>query len=283
VTRLRRLQLPTTWGELLVAGGSRAGEGTLILLPQLRLALDLGRAHRAVPPMRTACLSHGHADHVGGLAYWASQRALNSLGPGVLVVPEAIADDVAALLGTYGRLEGGTPYAVTLVPARDRDRIALRRDMQLELFATDHWVPTLGTRLVWTRRRLRPDLAGADATTLAELRRRGETITTELETPLLVYAADTGPGCFADPRTLAAEVVLLECSFVGEGDQERARRFGHLHLDDLVAGLPALSCRHLVLLHASRRHRIHDVETVIESELAPRLEGSIHHLLVDWD
>ena len=37
---LRRLQLDTSWGELSLVGGSRAGEGTLILLPQLHLALD---------------------------------------------------------------------------------------------------------------------------------------------------------------------------------------------------------------------------------------------------
>ena len=34
-SNLRRLRLETSWGPLSIVGGSRAGEGTLILLPQL--------------------------------------------------------------------------------------------------------------------------------------------------------------------------------------------------------------------------------------------------------
>lgn len=280
---LRRLALPTSWGELLVAGGSRAGEGTLLLLPQFRLALDLGRTHRAAPPMTTACLSHGHADHIAGLAYWASQRLLNSMGPGVVLAPDAIADDIASLLALHSRLEGGSPYPVELVPVDEGSTYPLRQDTRLEFFTTDHWVPTLGVRLVWTRRRLLPELAGSDPETLAELRRRGETITFDVSTSLLAYAADSGPGCFSDPQTLAAEVVLLECSFWRDNDVERARRFGHLHISDVIAALPSLKCKHLVILHASRRHRIREVEAIMAAELAPRLDGKLHHLIVDWD
>ncbi len=283
MTDLRRLFLPTSWGELLVAGGSRAGEGTLLLLPQFRLALDLGRTHRAAPPMTTACLSHGHADHIAGLAYWASQRMLNSMGPAVVIAPEEIAPDIADLLAIHSRLEGGSPYPVEIVPVGNGSVYALRQDTSLHFFTTDHWVPTLGTRLVWTRKRLQPELAGADPETLAEKRRAGETITFDLSTPLLVYAADTGPGCFADPQNLAAEVVLLECSFWRDRDIERARQFGHLHINDVIAALPSLKCKHLVILHASRRHRLREVEKIMADELAPKLETNLHHLIVDWD
>ena len=109
---LRTLALDTSWGSLTVVGGSRAGEGTLVLLPQLRLALDAGRPHRALAPMSTVLVSHGHMDHIGGLGYWASQRYLNSMGPGTVMAPAEIADDVKALLETMARLEGGRPYDV---------------------------------------------------------------------------------------------------------------------------------------------------------------------------
>ena len=38
---LRSLVIDTSWGPLRIAGGSRAGEGTTILAPQLRLALEM--------------------------------------------------------------------------------------------------------------------------------------------------------------------------------------------------------------------------------------------------
>jgi ribonuclease Z len=282
---LRRLQLTTSWGPLLVAGGSRAGEGTLILLPQLQLALDVGRAHRGLPPMTTVLVSHGHMDHVGGVGYWASQRHLQAMGPARLVVPREIAADIELLLATHARLEGAaTGYAVEVVSAASGDVLEMRRDMVVEFFATDHWVPTLGSRLVWRRQHLLPELVGLPGEEIARRRRAGEDVTCVSDTELLAYCADSGPGVLAeDSPALSSEVVLLECSFFKAGDRQRAARFGHLHLEDLLERLPRLRCRHLVLLHASRRHRLREVEAILDERLRPRLDASLHHLMVDWD
>lgn len=280
---MRRLSLRTRWGELLVVGGSRAGEGTLILVPQFRLALDAGRMHRSLPPMATVCLSHGHADHIGALCYWASQRLLNSLGPGTLYVPQAITDQVSRLLETCAGLEGGEPYSVDLRPVENGSRCKFKRDLAIEFFTTDHWVPTLGSRLVWTRRRLKPALVNEKPEALAQLRAGGTNITDDVPTPLLSYCADTGPGVFSALDRIRAEVMLIECSFWRDGDIDRARRFGHMHLADLVSVAPKLGCRHLVLLHASRRNRISEVEKLIAAELEPLVEAEVHHLIVDWE
>ena len=104
-----------------LVGGSRAGDGTLILLPQLHLALDAGRAHRALPPMTTVAVSHGHMDHLGGIGYWASQRHLQAMGPAQLLVPSEIAAGVEEILSIHARLEGGKPYDVTVVPVSAGD------------------------------------------------------------------------------------------------------------------------------------------------------------------
>ena len=282
-TNLRRLQLDTSWGPLVIAGGSRAGEGTLILLPQLHLALDAGRPHRALPAMATVLASHGHVDHIGGIGYWASQRQLQSMGPARLAAPQEIAGDIEALLLTHARLEGGSRYAVEVVPVDAGAALELRRDMELRFFATDHWVPTLGSRLVWRRHHLLPGLAGLSGDEIAGRRRAGEEVTEVVESDLLAYCADSGPGVLEAGPAAAAEVVLVECSFFKPGDRERAARFGHLHLDDLLAGVDNLSCRHLVLLHASRRHRLREVEEMLDERLRPAFDGNLHHLMIDWD
>ncbi len=280
---LRTLTLSTSWGDILLKGGSRAGEGTLLVLPQFRLALDIGRPHRILPPVTTACLSHGHVDHLGGLAYWAGQRFLHSMGPAILCVPESIVDDISELMAIHARLEGGKPYDTVFKSVSDGAIHPLRKDFNLEFFTTDHWVPTLGSRLHWTRRRLLPSLAGAEPAELAELRKSGTPITSDVVTPLLAYGADTGPGLFADDRALDAEILLLECSFWKDGDLERARTYGHLHISDLVELAPRLSCQHLVLLHASRRTRLHEVEQIMAAELAPVFQGNLHHMMIEWE
>lgn len=281
---IRQLQLDTSWGSLTIAGGSRAGEGTLILLPQLHLALDAGRAHRSLPPMTTVFVSHGHMDHMGGVGYWASQRQLQSMGPARLVVPAEITAEIETLLATHARLEGGAPYGIEVEGVSAEQSIPLRRDMRLAFFTTDHWVPTLGSRLVWQRHHLLPELSELSGEEIARRRLSGERITEEIETDLLAYCADSGPGVLEEVSpALDSEVLLLECSFFRPTDRERAARFGHLHLDDILARIDRLRCRHLVLLHASRRHRLRDVENILDERLRPVLACPLHHLMVDWD
>jgi ribonuclease Z len=281
---IRQLQLETSWGPLVLAGGSRAGEGTLLLLPQLHLALDAGRPHRALPAMTMVLVSHGHMDHIGGVGYWASQRQLQSMGPARLAVPHQIAAGVEGLLATHARLEGGAPYDVQVMAVAAGQSVALRKDMRVEFFATDHWVPTLGSRVVWRRHRLLPGFVGLPGEEIARRRLDGDEVTEAIETDLLAYCADSGPAVLeAGSPALEAEVLLLECSFFRPSDRDRAVRYGHLHLDDILVRTAGLRCRHLVLLHASRRHRLREVEEILSERLRPALSCSLHHLMVDWD
>ncbi len=280
---LRTLRLLTSWGRIEIAGASRAGDGTVILLPQFRLALDAGRPVGRLPAMSTLVLSHGHMDHIGGLGFWATQRFLNQLGPGTLIAPRPIVRDLRQLLETLGRLEGGRPYDVHIEAVQEGDRLPIKRAIELVFFTTDHWVPTLGCQLVWRRSRLQPHLRGASPDEIIRRRTAGETITEEVTTPLITYCADTGPGLFTShPGVFSSEIVLLEVSFFTPADAERARRYGHMHLDDLLRNTDRLDCRHLVLLHASRRYRLADLERRLANDITPKLPCQLHHLLIDW-
>lgn len=256
----------------------------MILLPQLHLALDAGRAHRGLPAMTTVMISHGHVDHLGGIAYWASQRQLQSMGPARLLAPRAIVPGIEDLLATHARLEGGRPYDVETIAVEAGERFSLRRDFDLIFFPTDHWVPTLGSRLVWRRHRLLSEYSNLQGEEIALRRSAGEKITEEIEADLLAHCADCGPGVLENqPQALAAEILLIECSFYRPGDRERAVRYGHMHLDDLLKAVDKLKCRHLVLLHPSRRHRLREVEKILDERLRPVLDCSLHHLMIDWD
>jgi ribonuclease Z len=278
------LVLETSWGELRIVGGSRAGEGSVVLLPQLRLALDAGRPARALVPLETVAVSHGHLDHLLGLPAWASQRQLQAMPPGRVLCPTGLREQIAQLLALSARLEGGSPYGVEVVPVAAGDSVGLRRDFRIRFFATSHWVETLGSVIEWTRRHLRPELAGAAPDELARLRAGGTEVTIEHRTSLLAYAADSGPEVLArEPWLCDVEVLILECTFLREGDRERARRFGHTHLADLVEIAPALRNRHLVLTHLSRRHRLAPGARTIRTALADRFSGHLHLLNKEWE
>ena len=284
MTDMHQLRLPTSWGELRLVGGSRAGEATVVLLPQLRLALDAGRPARAVVPMQHVLVSHGHADHVGGLVAWASQRQLLGLPPGQVLTPAGIAADVAELLAVAARLEGGKPYGVVVRAAAPGDTVDLRPDFALRIIGTSHWVQTIGCIVDWSRRKLRSELAGYDEAAIVTLRAQGEEVTETVVTPLLAYLADTGPETLAELATArASEVIVTECTFLRPEERERAHRFGHTHLDDIVAIAPQLACRHLVLTHLSRRHRLGPASQAIRRALKDRFAGELHLLNSEWE
>lgn len=280
---MRQLNLATSWGDLRLVGGSRAGEGSLVLLPQLRLALDAGRPARALVPLQHVVVSHGHLDHLLGLPAWASQRQLQGIPGGTVWVERSQAAAVADLLAVTARLEGGKPYDVEVRATAAGESAPLRHGFELSFFATSHWVPTLGCRVDWTRRHLRPEFAALPPEELRRLREDGTEITEDVRVPLLAYLADTGPEVFErEPWLAGVEVLVTECTFLRPGDLERARRFGHLHLDDLVAVAPRLAGRHLVLTHLSRRHRIAAGNRKIREALAPLLRPELHLLNVEW-
>jgi len=281
---MRRLSLATSWGELLLVGGSRAGESSLVLLPQLRLALDAGRPARALVPMQHVVVSHGHLDHLLGLPAWASQRNLQGIPGGEVLTPRSLSADVVQLLDLCARLEGGSPYGVNVQPVAAGDVVQLRRDFRLRFFATSHWVETLGCCLEWVRPRLRAELVGLPPDRLRRLRDEGEPISDLHVVPLVAYLADTGPEVFGRERWLAeVEVLIVECTFLRPSDLPRARRFGHVHLDDLVAAGPRLRNRHVVLTHLSRRHRLSEGNRRIRKALRPVIASELHLLNEEWE
>lgn len=280
---MRRLELTTSWGPLLVVGGSRAGEGTTVLLPQFRLALDAGYPLRALVPMDRLVLSHGHTDHWAALPAWASQRQLQNLGPGKVLVPAPLADRVRQLVALTAGMEQSQAYPVEVVPVEAGDQVPLRADLQLRFFPTSHSPPALGTVILWHKKQLKAGLAGLSPQQLAHLRRQGHEIAEKVEVALLAYLGDTGPEVLEEEPWLAqAEVLVVECTFLKPKDLARSRQFGHMHLSDLQTFGQRASNRHWVLIHLSRRHRLAPGTRILRQTLQRDGGPALHFLNVEW-
>lgn len=257
-------------GGLEIEGVSIAGHESFYKLPAFRCLLEFGRAPDDVVAYSTICLSHGHLDHAAGLAHHASRRRLARMPPARVFAPEEAVPDLEAWLAISQRLEN-VDYGVHVTPAVPGEKVLLRNDLSLQFLPGRHRVPTVGYLFSEVRRKLADDLVGRPGEEIAALRAGGREVTRREEIPLLAYPGDCGVEIFdAAPELFRAKVLLIECSFVGPDDRDRARKYAHIHLEDIIERASLFENEAIVLTHFSMRYRPDEIRSAL-SELPAAL------------
>src|SRR5687768_13474830 len=107
VQRFAKIKL----GAYHVVGYSVAGEETVAQIPELNVCFDIGRCPYFALTSDIVCITHGHMDHVAGLAYYLSQRYFQGMKPGTVLLPKPLVDPVDQLLRCWRYIERqNTPY-----------------------------------------------------------------------------------------------------------------------------------------------------------------------------
>lgn len=236
-----------------IYGTSVAGEATCLQVPELDLGFDIGSCPRAMLPSKYLALSHGHMDHSGCLAYFCSQRRFQGMGTAKIVCDARIASDIHRMMAGFVDLERQkTPYELVTLP--HDGEVEIKNHIFLRGFPTEHTCPSFGYSVYEKRSKLKPEFVDLPQEKLRELKERGTEITRTTDIPILAYLGDTQPGPHLirdDVRK--AQIVICECTFFEPDHKDRAKVGMHMHADDVAEWLRVLECRHLVLIHVSRR------------------------------
>lgn len=278
----RERVIEATWAGLSVRGVSVAGRETWFHLPTLHLAFDFGRSPTGLVSVANVFLSHAHLDHAAGLPYWCSQRRLLRLPGGAARTHPSAIDDWRKIVALHEKLEG-VAYDARVEGMEPGSRVSLRRDLEVEAFEADHRVPTLAFVASEIRNRLRPDLAGRPEGEIRAVASRGEAVAVRVPVPIVAYSGDTAAGIFARaPRSFfTAKVLLLECSFVEEGDRERSKEWKHLHLDEIAERAELFDNEVVVLTHLTLRTSPEEIRKTIGRRLPPGLAARTVAFLPD--
>ena len=257
-----------------IEGVSIAGHESFYKLPGFRTLLEFGRAPEDVVGYPTVAVSHGHLDHIAGLAHYASRRRLQGLPPARILVPSEAVGPVVRWVEACEELER-IRYTIEVVPASPGDRITLRNDLELTVLPGRHRVPAVGYLFSEVKHKLLAEFDGRPGHEIADLKAKGVAVTRREEVPLLAYTGDCGEAIFdAAPEILRAKVLLIECSFLLPDDVSRAREYAHIHLDDILARADRFENEALVLTHFSQRYRpeeIREAVAAIPEPLASRV------------
>lgn len=248
-------------GGLTIEGKSRAGNETWFRVRELGLSLDIGRCPDLLVGLSNILVTHAHLDHALGIPYYAAQRRLYRLEAGNVFIPEEALDDYKALMALHEKLEG-ISYPLNLVGMGAGETRRLRRDLIVRAHKATHRVPARAWELCELRHKLRPELAERSGPELARLREAGEQIETWTEVPLLFYTGDTDRRLLEENAALyRARILMIECSFTAEGEQDRGRKYTHIHLSDLWDHADGFENEFILLTHFSLRDtpaQIHD-------------------------
>jgi ribonuclease Z len=258
-----------TFGNLGIEGRSRGGDRTWFRVQPPGLAFDVGRGALELSGVRDVFVTHGHLDHCLGVPFVLSYRARHGGGSTRIACPRPLAAPLARWLEGAAELEASR-YDYEIAPMEPGDRLEVGPGLEVEAFATHHVVPSLGYHLRRERRHLREQYQGTPGSELAALKQRGVEIEERVEEDWLSYCGDTAATVLdEEPRLLSSRVLLLECTFLDAAHQELARRYGHIHLDDLAARVDRFRNEHLVLCHLSRRHSRAELRRAVEEKLRP--------------
>jgi len=262
-----------------VQGYSVAGEATSINIPEMDVCFDMGMAPRSALAAKFCALSHGHMDHVGGLAYWCSQRNFQGMGPGTILCDARIENDVRGMMDGFQNLERQkTPYE--LIPLEHEQEIQIKNNIMLRAFHTEHTAPSSGYVIIEKRTKLKEHLVGLPQEKLRDMKQKGEDIVNHLEVPLLAYTGDTLPGAHLlrdDVRK--AQIIISECTFFEPDHRERAKIGMHMHVDDLVEWLKLTECEHMIVVHLSRRTHLGHARKQLVQQAGRELASKVHFLM----
>jgi len=277
-TRAHQLSV-LTLDKLTLAGYSVAGEESVVIVPELDVAFDIGKCPREALRINHVLLSHGHMDHAAGVAYYFSQRDFQGIADGVMLVAKSLVEPLERLMEAVARVEGH-PSPYNLVGMSDGDDHEIRRGLLARAFATRHVGNSLGFCVVEVRHKLKQEFADRTGPQLVELKKQGVEITRRTEVPLVAYLGDTAKANYSSiPDVREAKVLLIECTFFDADHVSRARAGRHLHVADLPIVLEGANNQHIVVTHVTRRTHLGEARKILRKTLPKDLYERVTFLM----
>ena len=77
-----------------------------------------------------------------------------------------------------------------------------------------------------------------------------------------------------------SKILFLECTYVdADRNVERARAWGHTHLDEIIAHAKEFKNERIVLIHFSKRYKHSHIRDIVKRKTPDILKGRIHCFL----
>jgi len=259
-----------------VEGYSRAAVQTYWRVPELKLGFDLGAQPWSFMSTPNWFVSHTHLDHIAALPVYVARRRMMKMEPPTIYLPEDAVSAVEMLLRAVQKLDRGRLPA-KLVGVTPGQEIELSRELVVKVFPTRHTITSVGFLVYERRKKLKPEYRHLSGDEIRDLRLTGVEVSAEIRIPKIAFMGDTAPGGLdALPDLYRAEVLILEMTFVAPGERASViHKYGHTHLDDIIARADRFENDLILASHFSTRLHPDQILRIVERRLPEILRGRL--------
>lgn len=261
---------------LTIEGYSRAAVQTYWRVPELKMGFDLGAQPWSFMATPNWFVSHTHLDHLAALPVYVARRRMMKMEPPTIYLPADAVKSVEALLLAFQRLDRGRLPA-RLVGVEPGQEVELSRELVVRVFPTKHTISSVGFLVYERRKKLKPEYQQLSGEEIRDLRLSGVEVSAELRLPKLAYLGDTAPpGLDALDDLYRTEILILEMTFVAPGERASIiHKYGHTHLDDILARADRFENEVIIASHFSTRLHPDQILRIVERRLPESLRGRL--------
>ncbi len=258
-------------------GISEGGIRTSITFPALDLMFDFGAVNPDKIHISQVLLTHAHLDHSAGIPYYVSQRSLRKLPPPKIYVPKSLEENLNKVLNLYSIMED-FPYECKVIGIDHHEKVFLKPGFFFQAIPSFHRVPSQGYTIFENKRKLKQTYTSLNQTEIRLLKERGEDLTEEVSSPIVSFSGDSKIEFLLDnPTVKKSQILFMECTYYCEKrGVERAREWGHTHLDEIAAHASEFENEALVLIHPSKRYSYRELNEWITKKLPTSLLERTH-------
>ena len=266
------LELDTLRLKIISSGGIE----TCCILPEYKIAFDVGRCPSDLVDIPRVFLTHGHLDHTSGLSYYFSQRSLRRLPNPEVFAPKKLVNPLKKILKQWQIIEQ-FKYSITIKKMKIFEKIKLSENVSIQSLPSFHRIPSQGYVLLKTVKKLKEQFINLSGRKIKELKDKKEDIFYIKEIPVFCVSGDTTIQ-FLQENEIAgkAEVLVLECTYIDDKrPPERAHQWGHTHLYDIIENSHLFENKHILLCHFSKRYTPKVIEKIMKEKLPSDIKNRV--------